>query len=154
MLAIGIQVIGSGFDINPLVRFSEKQWFVGKAITLNSLLDLQWHLLCIIGLLPAGIVWLRDGHVRVDFLYSQFSNHKKSLVDLVGHCVFTLPFLFMSIPAAWEFMMSAYRSMQGSTGDGLNELFLIKATLPLGLGILALVVLWDMARLIKTMRRQ
>ena len=58
MVAIGIQVFASRFDLNPLLEFSEKLPLVGRALTLNSLLDFQWHLLCIIGLLPAGIVWV------------------------------------------------------------------------------------------------
>ena len=153
MLAIGLQVFASRFDLNPLLEFSEKLPLLGKALTLNSLLDFQWHLLCIIGLLPAGIVWIRDKHVRVDFLFSQLNRRKQATIDLIGHFVFTLPFLIMSIPASWSFMMSAYNSGQGSTGNGLNDLFLVKATLPLGLTILALVVVWDVVRQVKGLRK-
>lgn len=141
--AIGAQVLFSYFNINPVLQFSDPVFLFGQAITLNSLLDLQWHILCVIGLLPAGIVWLRNGHIRVDFFYARQTNRRQALIELVGHLIFTLPFLVMSIPAAWGFMMSAYRSGQGSANDGLNNLFLVKATLPLGLLLLAIIVAWD-----------
>lgn len=145
MAAITVQVVCSLVDLNPLLRFDQSLPWLGKAITLNSLLDLQWHLLAIVALLPAGLVWLRDGHIRVDFLYARQSDRAKAAVETIGHLVFTAPFLFLCTPAAWSFMMSAFRSGQGSRNDGLNDLFLIKATLPIGLGILALVLLFDVA---------
>jgi len=141
--AISFQVFFSLFDINPIASFESKLPLIGKAITLNSLLDLQWHFLCIVGLLPAAIVWLKDGHVRVDFIYNRQSVRRKNVIELFGHLIFSVPFFVMAVPAAWQFMMSAYRSGQGSSNDGLNELFLVKATLPLGLGLIALVLAWD-----------
>ena len=141
--AISLQVFSSLLDINPLIAFDQPVVLFGKAITLNSLLDLQWHFLCMIGLLPAGIVWLMNSHVRVDFIYAEQSKRSKAIIELVGHLVFATPFLFMSVPAAWTFMKSAYSSGQGSRNDGLNDLFLVKATLPFGLLLLALVLLYD-----------
>ena len=51
MTAIGIQVVCIALSINPLVTFTEQLPFLGDAITLISLLDLQWHLLVITGCL-------------------------------------------------------------------------------------------------------
>ncbi|MEM7188490.1 MAG: TRAP transporter small permease subunit [Pseudomonadota bacterium] len=150
MLAISIQVLCSMLDINPLAVFDAPYLLIGKAITLNSLLDFQWHLLAVIALLPAGLVWCRDGHVRVDFLYAQWTDRQKAGIELIGHVVLTSPFLFLCVPASWSFMFSAWRSDQGSTNDGLNDLWLIKATLPLGLALLCLVLVAD---IIKQARR-
>ena len=141
--AIALQVFFSLFDINPIASFETSLPFIGKAITLNSLLDLQWHFLCIVGLLPAAIVWFKDAHVRVDFFYNHQSSQRKNIIELLGHLIFSIPFFIMAVPAAWQFMMSAYRSGQGSGNDGLNDLFLVKATLPVGLGLLGIVLLWD-----------
>ena len=69
MAAIVLQVICSALDVNPLAEFDTDLAVIGRAVSLNSLLDLQWHLLMIAGLLPAGLVWLKDAHVRVDFIY-------------------------------------------------------------------------------------
>lgn len=154
MLAIVLQVFCSFFDINPIAAFSSELWWFGKAITLNSLLDFQWHLLVIVALLPAGMVWHMDGHVRVDFLYSKLSATQKSYIDLIGNIVFAFPFLFLGVPAAWNFAMRAWSSDQGSNNDGLNDLYFIKFVLVAGLVILAIVLIIDTIRLIRRVSRR
>lgn len=153
MLAIVTQVVCSALDINPLYCFSEPVFLFGAAISLNSLLDLQWHLLGIIAFLLAGLVWLRDEHVRVDFFYAASGIRTKALIDLLGHLLFTATFLFLSIPASWSFLQRAWSSDQGSINDGLGDLWFIKSVLPLGLTLLALVLVVDSIRLIRTLRR-
>lgn len=154
MLGIVAQVVCSLLDLNPLAEFSSTWPLVGDAITLNSLLDAQWHLLAIIALAPAWLVWRRDGHVRVDFLFNAMGPKSRATVDLVGHLLFTGPFLIMATPAAWSFMAGAFRSGQGSNNSGLNDLFLIKAVLPIGLALLALVALVDIVLLIRRLARR
>ena len=145
MMAIGAQVLFSALDINPVLSFAEQLPFVGKAISLNSLLDFQWHLLVITGLLPAGLVWLQDKHVRVDFFYSRRSTGWQNGTDLIGNLVFALPFFALMLPAAWDFAGRAWRSDEGSRNGGLNDLWLIKGILPIGIALLALAVLLEIA---------
>lgn len=149
MVFIVLQVVFSFFDINPVVEFGQRWLFVGSAITLNSLLDFQWHLLELISLLPAGYVWWIDGHVRVDFLYSGYGPKGRTLTDQIGNLVFALPFLIVSIPAAYKFALRSFVSGEGSRNGGLNELFLIKSLLPLGLILLLLFVLLDAWRALR-----
>jgi len=125
---------------------------LGDAMTLNSLLDLQWHLLVITGLLPAGLVWLMDRHVRVDFIYDRRSDRTKNRINLVGNLLFAAPFFALVLPAAWAFMQRAWSSDEGSRSGGLNDLWIIKAVIPLGLGMLALAVLIETLRLIRRVR--
>lgn len=153
MFAISAQVVFSYFDINPVAIFASSLPVIGKAITLNSLLDFQWHLLSIIALMPAYLVWMRDGHVRVDFIYSTLTPRHKAAVEIAGHIFLTAPFLLLCTPAAWRFMMSAFTSGQGSRNDGLNDLFLVKAMLPIGLGLLLVVMLVDLRWQITRLRR-
>src|SRR6056297_1705414 len=152
MLAVVMQVVASALDINPLQTFTTPLPFVGRAITLNSLLDMQWHLLVIVGLLPAGLVWLRDGHVRVDFLYQRYPDRWRARVDLLGNLLFALPFFALILPAARAFLQRAWTSDEGSRNGGLADLWMIKAVLPLGLALLALAVLIDTVRLIRAAR--
>lgn len=152
MLAIALQVFCAFFDINPLTTFDRDLFLLGGALTLNSILDLQWHLLTMIALLPAALVWLRDGHVRVDFLYARQTERRRAWIEIIGHIALTAPFLALSIPAAWTFAMQAYASGQGSRNDGLNDLFLIKAVLPFGLGLLAIVLLLDIVKQARRLR--
>lgn len=154
MLSITLQVFANLFDINPLVTFSQAVFWLGKAVTLNSLLDLQWHLLAIIALLPAGLVWLRDKHVRVDFLYDRYSTRVRQRVDLAGNLVFAAPFFVMAIPGAYRFWERSWKSGEGSASGGLNDLWLIKLVLPLGLSLLALAAVIETIRLIRLLVRK
>jgi TRAP-type mannitol/chloroaromatic compound transport system permease small subunit len=150
MAAIVVQVGCSALDINPVMQFSSAYLVVSDAISLNSLLDFQWHLLVIIGLLPAGIVWLMDKHVRVDFLYQSRSTQYQARINLLGHVVFAAPFFVLMIPASWDFMLRAWHSDEGSRNGGLVDLWLIKAVLPLGIAVLAVAVLIETVRLVRT----
>lgn len=147
MIAIVLQVVCSALDINPLASFEASYFLVGKAITLNSLLDFQWHLLVIVGLIPAGLVWLRDGHVRVDFISVTYSNRRRALMNLVGNIVFAAPFLLLTIPATWDFARRAYRSGESGTSGGLTNLWVIKGVLFVGLCLLAVAVVIETVRL-------
>ncbi|RKF16724.1 TRAP transporter small permease subunit [Roseovarius spongiae] len=153
MLCVVLQVACSFLDINPLFSLTSSHTFIGKGITLNSLLDFQWHLFALICLVPSGAILLRDRHVRVDFLYDGFRPGLRRAVDLSGHLLFALPFFAMALPAAWEFAMRARRSGEGSRNGGLEDLWLIKLVLPLGLGLLALAILIESWRLIRAGRR-
>lgn len=152
MAAIVVQVVCSALDINPLVAFESVHLLIGDAITLNTLLDFQWHLLVITGLLPAGLVWLMDRHVRVDFIYEGRSPKTKARINLVGNLLFALPFFVLVLPAAWSFMLRAWSSDEGSRNGGLNDLWLIKSIIPLGLGLLAFALLIETVRLFKAAR--
>ncbi|MDE9449240.1 TRAP transporter small permease subunit [Aliiroseovarius sp. Z3] len=152
MCAIVVQVVASALDINPIVAFTTALPLLGKAITLNSLLDFQWHLLVMVGLIPAELVWLANKHVRVDFLYQNRSDRMQARIDLVGNLIFAVPFFALGLPAAWSFMTRAWTSDEGGRNGGLNDLWLIKAVLPLGLGLLALAILIETLRLIRASR--
>lgn len=152
MLAIVAQVVCSMFDVNPVAMFDRAYILVGDEITLNSMLDFQWHLLVIAGLLPAGLVWLMDRHVRVDFMYQRQSAKAQARINLAGNLVFAAPFFALVLPAAWTFAARAWTSDEGSRNAGLNDLWLIKSILPVGLGLLALAVLIESLRLLRAVR--
>lgn len=152
MGAIVLQVVCSALDINPLASFQADIPLLGKAITLNSLLDFQWHILVIVGLVPAGLVWLQGTHVRVDFLYNPMTPQWKARIDLAGNLLFAVPFFFFMLPASTRFMLRAWTSDEASRNGGLNDLWLIKSILPVGLFLLALAVLVESLRLMRTVR--
>jgi TRAP-type mannitol/chloroaromatic compound transport system permease small subunit len=152
ILAIVAQVICSALDINPLLAWEAAYPLIGKAITLNSLLEFQWHLLVIAGLLPAGLIWLMDRHVRVDFIYMRQEDRLKARIDLFGNLMFAAPFFVLVLPAAWTFTERAWRSDEASRNGGLVDLWMIKSVLPLGLALMALAVAVECIRLMKAAR--
>lgn len=152
MGTIVLQVLFSATDVNPVATFSQALTLVGTAVTLNSLLDFQWHLLVVVGLIPAGLVWLMDAHVRVDFLYQNRTPRTQARINLLGNLLFAGPFFALVLPASWNFMLRAWTSDEGSRNGGLNDLWLIKAVLPLGLALFALAVLVETLRLVRAVK--
>jgi len=146
---IGIQVLASVLGINPLISFDRSVFLLGQSLNQNTLTDLQWFVLAIVGLLPAALIFLLDRHVRVDFLWQRFSVKTRINLELTGHLLFTVPFLFMSLPASWRFVMRSFNSNEMTSHGGLTDIFIVKATLPIGLGLLAAVLVWDIAQLVR-----
>ena len=151
--AVALQVAANALDLNPLLDWEGELPFLGGALSLNGLLDLQWHLLAAVALLPAGAIWLRDRHVRVDVIHARLPRRGRALVDLIGNLVFAAPFLVLVLPASWGFAARAWAVDEGSANGGLVDLWLVKGMLPIGLGLLALAVLWEMLRLLHLLLR-
>ena len=151
--AISLQVVCSALSINPLLTLNDSLPFIGKAVSLNSLLDFQWHLLVIIGLIPASIVWLKDKHVRVDFFYAKRSEKVRSIVDLAGNLIFALPFLWLIIPSSIDFAHRAWRSDEGSRNNGLEDLWAIKSVLLIGMSLLALAIIVETIIKLRSLKR-
>ena len=146
--AIALQVVANALDLNPLASWAGEVPLFGDGVSLNALLDLQWHLLAVVALLPAGVVWLRDRHVRVDVVQARLPARGKAVVDLLGNVVFAGPFLVLMVPAAWGFALRAWRIDEGSANGGLVDLWLVKGVLPAGLALLAAAVIWECVRLV------
>ena len=149
MIAVVIQVIASRAGLTTVVAFDSTWPLFGNAITLNSLSDFQWYLLAAVALLPAGIVWLRDRHVRVDFAYCRFGAQGKAAVDLGGLIVFALPFLVLIIPYAWEATLQSLARGEKSPNGGLIDRYLVRSMLPIGLGLLLLAMLFEAWQLLR-----
>jgi TRAP-type mannitol/chloroaromatic compound transport system permease small subunit len=152
MGSIVLQVVCSALDINPLATFADALPVVGEALTLNSLLDFQWHLLVLLALLPAGIVWSMDRHIRVDFYYQRQTTAWRARLDLIGNVLFAAPFLGLVLPASLDFANRAWQSDEGSRNGGLVDLWLIKFSLPLGFMLLALAIGIESVRLLRAAR--
>ena len=149
MTAVVVQVIASRVGVTTIVAFDASWPLFGNAITLNSLSDFQWYLLAAVALLPAGIVWLRDRHVRVDFAYCRFGLRGKAAVDLCGLIVFALPFLVLIIPYAWEATLQSLARGEKSPNGGLIDRYLVRSMLPIGLGLLLLAMLFEAWQLLR-----
>lgn len=93
-----------------------------------------------------------DRHVRVDFFYQRQSARWQARLNLLGNTVFAAPFFAMAIQASWSFTARAWKADEGSRNAGLNDLWLIKSVLPLGLSVLALAVLIETVRLLREAR--
>ena len=102
-------------------------------------MELEWHLFALIFLLAAGYTFRHDKHVRVDLFYVNFSPKDKALVNVVGAAVLLLPWLGVLIYSSTAYAYQAWLIREGSPDPGgLPARYLIKAAIPLGLGLLFL----------------
>lgn len=75
----------------------------------------------------AGFALLRDDHVRVDIFYRPLSVRGKAIADLIGVCVFLLPFVGVVATYGWEFVARSWRLQEASANvGGMPGLFILK----------------------------
>jgi len=84
----------------------------------NSLLEIQWYLFAAVFLLGAGYGFLRNSHVRIDFLAAKFSSRTRNWIDIGGILLVLVPFCSISINLGWAFFMQAYLSGEMSQNAG------------------------------------
>lgn len=80
--------------------------------------------------LGVSYTYLRNEHVRIDFLYNNWSPRTRAFIDLFGIFFLLLPSLFVIIWFSWDFVASAWRISESSQqAGGLPFVFLPKSLL-------------------------
>lgn len=101
--------------------------------------ELEWHIFSVIFLLGAAFTLKRDGHVRVDILYSRFTDRTKAWIDFVGTFVFLIPFSIIIIYSTTPYIMNSWAVREISPDPGgLPFRYALKAMIPLGFSFLIL----------------
>lgn len=94
--------------------------------------ELSIYLHATVFMLGAGYTLKRDGHVRVDIFYRQFSARAKAWVNALGTMVFLFPLCGYVVLISWDFVGHAWliRESSGEPG-GIPAVFLLKTLVPL-----------------------
>ena len=135
-LILATTLISAG---NALVRKAFNQ-------SSNGLLEIQWYLFAAVFLLGAGYGFLKNSHVRIDFISSKLSDRGRNWVDVIGILVVLLPFCVISIALGWPFFLQAYTSGEISTNAGGLIRWPVYGLIPLGF---ALLMMQGISELIK-----
>ncbi len=94
--------------------------------------EMEWHLFAVIFLFGIGIALKDEGHVRVDFLFDQFSIRKKAVLNIIGTLFFLIPFALLILTGSFEFVKDAYIVQEISEDPGgLPFRWIIKGMIPL-----------------------
>ncbi|MBV5279089.1 MAG: TRAP transporter small permease subunit [Campylobacteraceae bacterium] len=93
--------------------------------------EMEWHLFSVIILLGTSYALKEESHVRVDVLYTHFSEKKKALINIIGVFTFIMPIALLIALGSVEFVMEAFGSHEIS-GDpgGLTHRWILKAFIP------------------------
>lgn len=76
---------------------------------------------------------LAGGHVRVDIFYRRYSPLNKAWTNLLGTCLFLLPFAVFLSFITWESAVQSWRIRESSNNPGgLPFIYILKSLPPLG----------------------
>jgi TRAP-type mannitol/chloroaromatic compound transport system permease small subunit len=104
----------------------------------NALLEIQWYIFAAVFLLGAGYAFLRNAHVRIDFISSKFSARTRNWIDIGGILIFLFPLCYMMITLGWPTFENAWVSGEISTNAGGLVRWPVYGLIPLGFALLML----------------
>ncbi len=84
-----LATIGVGF-YNVVARYVGR--LVGLKLSSNALIELQWYLFSMMFFCGFAYILKHAENVRVDFLYSNWTERQRALVDFWGTVLFLIPF--------------------------------------------------------------
>ena len=87
-------------------------------VSSNGLLEIQWYLFATVFMLGASYGFLKNSHVRIDFISSKLSDRARNWVDVVGILVVLIPFCLIIISLGWPFFTQALASGEMSQNAG------------------------------------
>ncbi|MFN3883190.1 MAG: TRAP transporter small permease subunit [Rhodocyclaceae bacterium] len=112
----------------------------------NALLESQWYLFSAVFLLGAGHAFLKNAHVRIDFVASRFSPRLRAWVDIIGIIVFLLPFCYLIFTLSWTLFANAWTTGEMSQNAGGLIRWPVYLLLPLGMALLGLQALSELIK--------
>ena len=104
----------------------------------NALLEIQWYLFATVFMLGSGFAFLKNAHVRIDFISNHLSAKMRNIIDMVGIVVFLFPLCYMLIVISWPLFVNAWNSGEMSQNAGGLIRWPMYALIPLGFTLLAL----------------
>lgn len=114
----------------------------------NALLEIQWYLFALVFMLGGGYAFLRNAHVRIDFVSSRLSARARNWVDVVGIVAFLFPLCYMMATLGWPLFERAWNTGEMSANSGGLIRWPVYGLIPLGF---ALLFLQGVSELIKRM---
>ena len=104
----------------------------------TALLEMQWYLFSGVFLLGAGYAFLKNVHVRIDFVSGRLSARARSWIDIVGILVFLAPLCWILIQLSWPLFVKAWQSGEMSQNAGGLIRWPVYLLVPLGMVLLLL----------------
>jgi TRAP-type mannitol/chloroaromatic compound transport system permease small subunit len=104
----------------------------------NALLEIQWYLFAAVFMLGSGYAFLRNAHVRIDFISSRFSARGRNWVDVAGIIIFLFPLCYMMATLGWPLFERAWVTGEMSSNSGGLIRWPVYGLIPLGFAILFL----------------
>lgn len=102
---IVIIVIVVGF-YNVVARFVGR--YIGVRLSSNVFIELQWYLFSLIFFFGFAYILKHGVNVRVDFLYTNWSEKQKAWIDFLGTLLFLIPLCIIGIYVTYNPVMTSW----------------------------------------------
>ncbi len=112
----------------------------------NAYLEIQWYLFAAVFMLGVGYVFLRNAHVRIDFISSKLSARTNAIIDAIGIVVFTIPLSIIMIKLSWPLFHQAWVSGEVSSNAGGLIRWPVLLLIPVGFALLLLQCLSELVK--------
>jgi TRAP-type mannitol/chloroaromatic compound transport system permease small subunit len=116
------------------------------SVSSNSLLEIQWYLFAAVFLLGAGYGFLKNAHVRIDFISNKLSDRTRNWIDVGGIVLVLIPFCLISAGLGWPFFVQALLSGEVSSNAGGLIRWPVYAFIPAGFALLLLQALSELIK--------
>lgn len=104
----------------------------------NAWLEIQWYLFAAVFMLGGGYAFLRNAHVRIDFVSGKFSARTRNWIDVGGIVIFLFPLCYMMATLGWPVFHNAWVSGEMSSNSGGLIRWPVYFLIPLGFALLFL----------------
>ncbi len=121
-------------------------------ISSNAFLEIQWYLFAGVFLLGAGFAFMRNVHVRIDFISGKLSKRTNTLIDIAGIVVFLIPLSAIMVWLSWPLFSSALATGEMSQNAGGLIRWPAYLLMPLGFGLLLIQALSELVKRIAFLR--
>jgi TRAP-type mannitol/chloroaromatic compound transport system permease small subunit len=123
-------------------------------VSSNGLLEIQWYLFAAVFMLGAGYGFLKNSHVRIDFISTKLSDRSRNWIDVIGIVFVLIPFCLISIGLGWPFFMNALNSGEMSQNAGGLIRWPVYACIPLGFALLLLQAFSELVKRLAFLKGQ
>ncbi len=125
---------------------------IGESLGGTIYITLQTYAYNLIFLLGAGYVLRKDGHVRVDILYTTYSERVRAWVDIVFTFIFLIPFCTLGIYLSQSYVASSWRQGEVNVNAANLPVYPIKTVIIIAFALLILQGLSEVIKKIDFLR--
>ncbi|WP_033068487.1 TRAP transporter small permease subunit [Thalassospira australica] len=104
-----------------------------------KLQELEWHLHTGLFMLCFGFAYIRDSHVRIELIRDNLRPRTRAIIEMLGGIICVLPFCALVLYFGFDFVARSFANNEVSAATtGLTHRWIIKSTIPIGFGLLAM----------------
>jgi TRAP-type mannitol/chloroaromatic compound transport system permease small subunit len=115
-------------------------------ISSNGFLEIQWYLFAGVFLLGSGFAFMRNVHVRIDFISGKLSKRTNTVIDILGIVIFIVPLCLMMVWLSWPLFSTALATGEMSQNAGGLIRWPAYLLMPLGFGLLFVQALSELVK--------